>query len=189
MVTVVTAQKVPLVADHTVDATISGVSMSCSRWRDVSFSTEYFTAFHKLLVRADSTITGIQDLAGRKVCVTAGSSSVGILDKEAPQAKKVEKEARSDCLLALQEGEVEAYFSHDAILYGMQLQDPNTKILPGAVSAQHYGIAIAKDRVDLVRFVNAVLEQMREDGSLEALVDYWLHEFHPAPVPPPAYQG
>lgn len=191
LVTVVTAQKVPLVKDHTVDATISGVSMTCGRWQDVAFSTEYFTAFHKLLVRTDSPITGIQDLAGRKVCVTTGSSSVGILTSAAPKAIQVPKEARSDCLLALQEGQVEAYFSHDAILYGMQLQDPNTKILPDAVSAQHYGIAIAKDHEDLVRFVNALLEQMRADTSengLAALVDRWLRAFNPAPIPVPHYQ-
>jgi polar amino acid transport system substrate-binding protein len=189
LVTVVTAQKVPFVKDHTVDLTISGVSMTCARWQDVEFSTEYFTAFHKLLVRNDSTISGIQDLAGRKVCVTIGSSSVGILTGVAPKAIQVPKEARSDCLLALQEGEVEAYFSHDAILYGMQLQDPNTKILPDAVSAQHYGIAIAKDHDDFVRFVNALLEQMRADGSLGGLVDSWLRDLHPAPIPEPHYQG
>ena len=160
--TLVTAQKVPYAADGTVDLTVSAVSMTCARWGLVDFSTEYYTAQHKLLVRSDSDIGGIQDLAGRRVCVTTGSSSVNVLKDKAPSTTiQVPLEARTDCLVALQEGTVEAYFSHDSILRGMQKQDPNTQIVGEAVAPQHYGIAIAKDHTGFVRFVNAVLERMR----------------------------
>jgi polar amino acid transport system substrate-binding protein len=74
--TLVTAQKVPFVEDGTVDLTVSAVSMTCARLGHAYFSTEYYRAEHKLLVRSDSRINDIGDLAGRKVCVTAGSSSV-----------------------------------------------------------------------------------------------------------------
>ena len=53
--------------------------------------------------------------------------------------------ARTDCLRELQQGTVDAYFSHDSILRGMQLQDPdNTEIVGDPVAAQHYGIAFAR---------------------------------------------
>ena len=184
--TVVTAQKVPFVKDGKVDLTVSAVSMTCARSGQVGFSTEYYRAEHKLLVRSDSRIHDIGDLAGRKVCVTTGSSSVKVLGQAAPDAVQVPLEARTDCLVALQQGEVEAYFSHDAILFGMQEQDPTTKILDQALSTQHYGIAIAKQHPEFVRFVNAVLERMRADGTLAFLYAKWLGSRAPA-VPPAAY--
>src|SRR5262249_3550074 len=134
--TVVTAQKVPFVADGTVDLTVSAVSMTCERWKQVAFSTEYFTAAHKLLVPKDSSINDDDDrdrlgevLAGKRVCVTKGSSSVALLAKDAPDAVAVEVDARSDCLMKLQQGQAEAYLGHDSFMYGMLDQDQTVKMI------------------------------------------------------------
>lgn len=186
--TVLTAEKNQVVADGDVDLTASANSMTCERWSLVSFSTEYFTAFHKLMVRKDSGITGIADLAGREVCMTEGSSSVKLLATGAPDAVPVEVPSRTECLVALQNGDAEAYFGHDTFLRGMHEQDTeNTMILPDVVEEQHYGIAVAHERTDLVRFVNALLQRMRDDGTLAELYDRWLGSDH-AGVPDPRYR-
>ena len=49
-----------------------------------------------------------------------------------------------------------------------------------------YGVGIKKENVDLVRFVNAVLQRMRDDGTWEALYNANLRSFGPSPGPPPA---
>jgi polar amino acid transport system substrate-binding protein len=185
--TVVTADKNRVVADGDVDLTASADSMSCERWSDVAFSTEYFTAQHKLMVPVGSDIVGVDDLAGRTVCVTAGSSSVKLLAKVAPDAHALEVPGRTDCLVALQDGTADAYLAHDTFLRGMRDQDPNMTILPDNLQDQHYGIAIGKKHPELVRFVNAVLQRMRDDGTLEDLYSKWLGNDAP-PVPAPCYR-
>jgi len=186
--TVVTAEKNQVVADGTVDLTASADSMTCARWNLVDFSTEYLTAHQKLLVRNDAQITGVDDLAGRTVCVTEGSSSIGVLKEQAPATTSImEVPARNDCLVALQEGKADAYLGHDTFDRGLQAQDPtNTTILPQPLSEQNYGIAISKQHSEMVPFVNAVLEQMRQDGRLQALYDKWLGADAPS-VPEPRY--
>jgi polar amino acid transport system substrate-binding protein len=185
--TVVTKDKNRVVADGTVDLTASADSMTCERWNEVSFSTEYLTAFHQLLVRSDSGIQSEADLAGRSVCVTAGSSSVKLLTEIAPRARRIEVPARNDCLVALQEADADAYLGHDTFIRGMHEQDlDNTRIVQRPNREQHYGIAISKDHPEMVAFVNAVLEQMRADGRLAALYQTYLGENAP-PIPEPHY--
>ena len=189
--TVITAEKLQVVADGDVDLTASANSMSCERWNLVSFSTEYFTAEHKLMVRKDSGIESMADVAGHTVCVTVGSSSIALLETHAPDAMLHEVPARTDCLVALQQGVADAYFSHDTFLKGLYDQDPhNLTILPEAIQQQHYGIAIAHGREDLVRFVNALLQQLRDNGTLEEMADKWFGPLHlPIPEAAPPRDG
>lgn len=184
-------EKVRFVQEGAVDLTIDAITMDCGRWEQVAFSAEYFTAHQEFLVRRDSDIRSRDDLPGRKVCVPEGSSSARILRDEEPDVELVEVGERTDCLVALQEGEAEAYFAHDSFLYGMLVQDPTLEvregILPPERTVTHYGIAVAHERHDLVGFVNAVLEELVDDGTWDrlrhALEDRIGLPYAPAPEP------
>jgi polar amino acid transport system substrate-binding protein len=175
LLTVTTKQKIDYPAHGDVDLAISAISMTCDRWNRVAFSTEYFTAEHDFLVRNDSPVHQSADLAGRRVCMTKGSTSIDTLAhldlRPAPRPWLVD--ARTDCLVALQEGHVDAYFGHDTFLVGMVAQDPGLRIVEQG-GPQHYGIAMGPRNIVLVQYVNGVLARMRDDGTLASLSDRWL---------------
>jgi polar amino acid transport system substrate-binding protein len=179
-------ERIPAVQSGEVDIVAHTMTETCARWKSVDFTTEYFDAAQKILVEQGSPIKGPKDLAGRKVCATKGSTSIGNLIPY--HAHVVAVTYWTDCLVLLQQGEVDAISTDDGILAGLQVQDPYTRMVGPSFSDQPYGLAISQRHPDLVRFVNAVLAQLRADGQWAASYDRWLGG--PAPAPPPAdYQG
>lgn len=189
--TVTTAQRIAAVKSGKVDMVASLLTATCERWEEVNFSSVYYNAKQSVLVNKDSDIEAVSDLADRTVCATRGSTSIVEIAKVVPTAKVYPVDTRSDCMVALQEGRVDAITSDDTILRSFQAQEPivHTRTLePLAHVEEPYAIAIQQGHEDLVRFVNGVLEQMREDGRLEALYVRWLDQDAPA-APPPAEYG
>jgi polar amino acid transport system substrate-binding protein len=92
----------------------------------------------------------------------------------------------TDCLVALQQNQVQAISTDDTILAGLQRQDPNATVLSQVVESEPYGIAVAKDDQDLIRFVNGVLDRIRADGTWESVYAKWLESALGATQPPAA---
>jgi polar amino acid transport system substrate-binding protein len=188
---ITTAQRIPVVQDGSVDIVVDAMTITCARKQEVDFSTVYYPAQQKLLVPIHSPIHSIADLAGKRVCATKGSTSLTNIQNLAPKAIPDPVAQRTDCLVALQQGTVDAVTSDDTILLGFQAQDPFTHIVGPDISPQPYGMAINKSHPEFVRFVNGVLARMRADGTWQRIYNKWLRpltDSTPAP-PTPHYSG
>jgi polar amino acid transport system substrate-binding protein len=187
---VTTAERLPAVEDGTVDVVADAITITCARRRDVDFSTVYYDAGQKLLVPRNSGAASLADLAGKRVCATAGSTSLAALVQQQPRAVPFTVPQRTDCLVALQQDEVDAVTSDDSILLGFKAQDPDTKIVGARFANEPYGMAISKAHPDFVRFTNAVLARLRADGGWRRIVSRWLGRFGSVSAPPrPVYSG
>lgn len=183
------SERVPVLAadEPVVDMVVDTFTINCARDAEIDFSSEYFTSRQKLLVRVDSHATRIEDLAGRRVCAAAGSTSIeNILALDEPRPIAVPVTAQADCLVLLQQGQVDAISTDDTILAGMKFQDPNLDIVGEGFSAEPYGIGLPPDHPEFVRFVNAVLEQVRSSGRWNQLYDRWLADLLGESTPPAA---
>ncbi len=188
---ITTAQRIAAVQQGKVDIVADAFTITCDRRKKVDFSTVYFDAAQRILVPSDSRARSGADLSGRKVCATAGSTSLAQLKTSYPRTAPYTVAQRTDCLVALQEGLVDAITSDDSILLGFQAQDPYTKVIGPPFAPEPYGMAMAKAHPELVRFVNGVLAQMRSDGRWRAMYVHWLGRVSPTvPNPPKAqYSG
>jgi polar amino acid transport system substrate-binding protein len=169
------ADRIPVLQDHEVDIVARNMSITCDRWKDIAFSAEYYESGQKILVRKGSDITGLDTLAGHKVCAPIATSSMDNLIRLAPDAQPVGAANHTGCLVLLQEGKVDAITGDDTVLAGLAAQDPYAVVLDeDAFTTEPYGVGIPADQVDMVRFVNGVLEKLHADGSWEASYAKWL---------------
>ena len=127
----------------------------------------YYCAGQRILVPTSSTINGVSDLAGKRVCAASGSTSIANLAglPVSPKVIPVQAENQTDCLVLLQQGQVDAISTDDTILQGLGAQDPTLHLVGAAFTAEPYGLAISQSHPDFTRFVNAVLDKERTDGT------------------------
>jgi len=162
-------------ADGRVDMVVRTMSITCERWENVEFSTEYYRAGQRLLVTKDSGIEGLAQMTkDQSVCTGASSTSVGNIAAVNAEVQPVTVPDFNDCLVLLQQGTVDAIAIDDTILAGMAVQDPTLQIVGDTFSQESYGIAFAKGDTDLARFVNGALEGVRANGAWQTAYDKWL---------------
>ncbi|MET0788362.1 MAG: glutamate ABC transporter substrate-binding protein [Cellulomonas sp.] len=186
---ITSAQRLDVLENGEVDLVARTFTMNCERWDTIAFSAEYLHAGQKVLVTRDSTATSIEDLGGQRVCAPDGTTTLTRLQETYPDVTAVSAPTHTGCLVLFQQGKVDAITGDDTILAGFAAQDPYAKVVGDAFSDEPYGIGVNKDQVDLVRFVNGVLDRMKADGTWAATYDRWLGALGPAPVPPTSVYG
>jgi polar amino acid transport system substrate-binding protein len=184
------SDRVPVLVDGTVDLVADAFTPTCSRREEIEFSTDYYTSAQDVLLRDDDPAATIADLAGRRICASAGSTTLAnIAELPDPAPEAVPAAERADCLVLLQQGEVDGMSTNDTILAGFNAQDPNLRILGVSLSTEPTALGLPPGHPEWVRYVNAVLDDVRTSGRWMALYDQWLALLL-GPIegpPPPTY--
>lgn len=183
------ADRIPALKNHRVDLVVQTMTITCDRWKDVNFSSVYYMAGQKVLVKTNSDYKSIQDLGGKTICASKGSTSIANIVNAPVNPKPIGMQVPNwtDCLVMLQQNQVDAISTDDTILAGLAKQDPFTKVLPTAMTEEPYGMAMQKEQTDFVQFVNSVLDQMRSNGRWTQIYNEWLSDLLGAnATPPPA---
>lgn len=161
-----------------VDALISGLPYDPRLTEDVAYTVSYFQAGQMLVVAEDEAdIESVTDLDGRTLGVELGSGG----DMEARQlAKRLEEltlrtyPSPLDTLWGLKNGEVDAVLADSITTYHFIKYEGAVKIVGKPVTDEPYVIAVRHRARRLRDALNAILLEMRDDGTLMQLRDEWL---------------
>jgi len=188
---VVTQEQRLTAVNGQVDLVANSMTITCARRELVEFSTNYLDSGQRVLVPETSTVTGIQDLGGKRVCAAASTTSIQAIIDAPSKPVAVSAVDWTDCLVLLQQGNVDAISTTDNVLAGLAAQDPTTKIVGPRFSDEPHGLAFARGATDFVRFVNGVFDRLRASGGWMRVYDRWLKAtLGPVAAPPPArYRG
>lgn len=174
------ADRIPLLEKGEIDMVARNMTVNCARWQQIAFSAVYYNATQKVLVRADveKDYKGPKSLSGKRVCAPTGSTSVDNIKEIQPDVVAVPAANHTGCLVKFQNGDVDAITGDDTVLAGLAAQDPYAVVPQQAkLTDEPYGLAVNKGDVALARFINSVLEEMRNDGSWTAVYNEWLKPY------------
>lgn len=179
-----------------VDLVARNMTMTCPRWKDVNFSAVYFLSAQQVLVPeadAEAGVQSIKDVARRpgknRICAPRGSTSLNNIPVLAPGAQPVEASQHTACLAMLQQGQVDAITGDNTVLAGLAAQDRSTKVVGGTLTAEPYGLAVAKDHPEFAQYLNGVLERIIKNGTWQKLYDEYFKERLGSASPPTLEYG
>ena len=181
----VSDNRIPFLKDGTADLILSTMTITGERDQEIEFSEPYYVARGRILVKQDSDIKGLEDLAGNRVCTALGSTYEDTLKREAPEADLRLVDSYSECLELLQNGAVDAVSTDDVILTGMIIQDDSLKLVGDELTTEPYGAGIKEGDKEFQEFVSSVVEDWKQDGGWQESYDKWVGQYTNEEQKPP----
>lgn len=177
---VTSATRIPELTSGNVDVVAATMTINEKRKRVIDFSDTYYIAGQTLLVPKDSPIESVNDLSGRTVLVVLGSTSEKNIREMVPDAKILGFRTYTEAFSALKAKRGDALTTDDTIIAGMLAEDPdNFRMLPERFTEEPYGMGFKKgdDTEAFQKKINQILQEMKEDGTLEKIRVKWMEEF------------
>ncbi|MBS0451601.1 MAG: transporter substrate-binding domain-containing protein [Proteobacteria bacterium] len=187
LIPVTPQNRMALVQNGTVDLECGSTTHNTERARKVTFSVSIFKIGTRLMTARNSGISDFPDLIGRRVVVTAATTSERLLrlfnESTGRKFSIVVAQDHGESFALLQAGRVDAFMLDDALLYGerAKAQDPDKWVVVGTpMSAEVYGCVMRSADTRLKSIVDAALTQLMTSGEALAIYNKWFEK----PIPP-----
>jgi glutamate/aspartate transport system substrate-binding protein len=177
----VTSQnRIPLVQNGTVDLECGSTTNNVARQKDVAFAVTTFVEEVRIAVKANSGISSINQLNGKSVATTTGTTSVQLLRRHERASgvdfKEVFGKDHADSFLLLESGRADAFVMDGQILAGSIAKAKNPadfKIVGEVLAVEPIAIVLRKDDPAFKKAVDDSLVAMMKSGELAKLWDKW----------------
>ena len=177
----VTSQnRIPLIQNGTVDVECGSTTNNSDRGKQVTFAINYFYTGTRFLVKSDSGIKSINDLKGKKVVSTTGTTNYQILrnlnDEKKYGFELLGAKDHADALLMVESGMAHAFGMDDILLYGLKASSKESAklaVVGESIQVEPYAIMFRKDDPKFQALVNKVVTNSMKSGEFEKAYKKW----------------
>ncbi len=179
--------RIPLIANGTVDLECGSTSNTAARAKTVAFAINYFYTGPKLLVKQTSGVKEFDDLAGKTVAVTTGTTTMKLLRKmdleRSMNMQLLPGKDHADSFLLVDAGRAVAFAMDDILLYGQILnakQPAQWQVVGTPPQVEPYACMLRKDDPAFKQLVDCVIADLMRSGEFERIYAKWFL----SPIPP-----
>jgi glutamate/aspartate transport system substrate-binding protein len=181
------ANRIPLLANGTIDIECGSTTNNSERGKQVQFAINYFYTGTRFLVKSGTQVKALADLGGKQVVSTTGTTNMLILRKLNEEKKLgidlLGAKDHAEAALMVQSGRAVAFGMDDILLYGLRAsaQNPNDLAVVGeSIQVEPYAIMLRKDDAPFKKLVDDTLAGLMKSGEFEKLYKKWFQ----SPIPP-----
>ncbi len=169
--------RISMLVSGQLDIVVANTSATLKRAESVNFTIPYNRAGLRVIVQADSGITTLDQLAGKKIVVGRGTTGETFIKTAVPTAELVYVDQFApDGVLQLQQKRVDAAIEDSSLLDYLATKNPSLVTLAGLYSNDPIGIAVAKGDVEFVRWLDMFVSDYIQSGAYSANYKKWWGE-------------
>jgi glutamate/aspartate transport system substrate-binding protein len=169
------------------DMECGSTTNTAARRERVAFTIPHFIAASRVMVKASQPWERIEDLEGRTVASTTGTTNIQSLAHEADikgvKLKIVPSRDHAEGVAWVQSGQVDGFAMDDVLLYGLRASaaDPSAlKIIGKPMTIEPYAIAFARGDAALKKLIDTEMRRLIASGELHQMYRRWFLQ----PIPP-----
>jgi glutamate/aspartate transport system substrate-binding protein len=174
------ANRIPSLVEGRIDLECGSTTNTRDRQKQVAFAYTTFVAGIKMLARTSSNVNSIEDLRGKSVVVTVGTTSEKIVksmnDERVLRMTIIESKDHGESFKAVEEGRAVAFPMDDVLLYGLvsRAKKPDDFAVVGKyLSVEPYAIMLRRDEPQFERIVNRALIDLFTSGEIRRIYAKW----------------
>jgi glutamate/aspartate transport system substrate-binding protein len=186
LVPVTSQTRIALMANGTIDLECGSTTHNLTRRKQVDYLPTTFITGTKIASKKGSGITEIEDLEGKTVALSLGTTNEKAIKRVAEEKginiKTIMVKDHPQGWLALETGRADAYASDHVLLYGLISKSKNPEefqVTGRFLSYDPYGIMVPKDDSTYRRLGEVTLADLMRSGEAEAIYNKW---FNPGPT-------
>ena len=156
------------------DIAMAGVTVTDERKNVMDFSDSYATGIQSIIVPESSDIASPDDLAGKMIGTQRGTTGYIYCSDDFGDDAVVAYDDGLTAVQALNNGQVDAVVIDNAPAKEFVAANPGLVLLDTSYAEEDYAIGMAKGNTALEDAVNAALEELKADGTLQSIVDKYI---------------
>jgi glutamate/aspartate transport system substrate-binding protein len=177
----VTSQtRIPILTGGNIDMECGSTTNSVERQKQVAFAPTYFMTGTKIIVKKSSGIKGYDDLKGKTVVFTQGTTNERAMkaynDEKKLGINFVPSKDHAESFLAVETGRAVAFPMDDILLYGLKAgaKNPNDYDVIGEfLSDDPYAIMLRKDDPAFKKLVDDTVSGIYKSGEINKIYNKW----------------
>ena len=156
------------------DLGLAGMTVTDERKQSVDFTDSYATGIQSVIVKDGSSIKSIDDLKGKKIGVQLATTGDIYAKDDFGEENVEEYNKGADAVMALTSGKIDAVIIDNQPAKSFVETTSGLQILDTDYVQEDYAAAIAKGNTDLLNAVNTALKELKEDGTIQKILDKYI---------------
>ena len=156
------------------DMVMAGVTVTDERQNVMDFTDSYATGIQSIIVKEDSDIASVDDLAGKKIGTQRGTTGYLYCSDDFGDENVVAYDNGLTAVQMLNNGQVDCVVIDNAPAKEFIAANPGLKLLDTAYVEESYAIGVGRGNTELKDAINTALEELKADGTLQAIVDKYI---------------